>query len=231
MSQDTAYIRTKHPLPWLTLFLILSCAIVCAWQMGFVDLPTELENVLVPTSRAALEAKAYKTALSYAWLHAGPMHLLANMSLLWSVGQALEASRMRTIYLVSYLAAIVAGAFAFAAMRPQSDPTQLVGASAGVFGAVGAWAATLGAARMNSTDRIQKSAIASAQRSVIQLVIINLVYGTFMARNVSNIAHIAGFVTGLVLSAILIGAKSLVRRAVFLTRRHRTSRQRRARVH
>ncbi|HWC32760.1 MAG TPA: rhomboid family intramembrane serine protease, partial [Actinomycetota bacterium] len=70
-----------------------------------------------------------------AYLHAGPVHLLLNMLMLWWFGQPLEALLGRARFLGIYAVSILAGSAGALLINPEV-PT--VGASGAVFGILGA---------------------------------------------------------------------------------------------
>lgn len=191
-------------IPFITWTLVATCTVCHLAQLDIVPLPEDIETILVPTSRAALDAHLWHTTLTYAWLHANPVHLLSNMALLISVGSVLERSRMRGVMLISYLAGAVAGAVAFAQSRPAGDPTQLVGASAAIFSLVGTYLMSVTRLRMrNSGTFAQRRYLEDQMRRTIWLVIYNLLYGTLIATGVSNVAHIGGFVAGILVAVAM----------------------------
>jgi membrane associated rhomboid family serine protease len=69
------------------------------------------------------------------FLHIGPIHLLFNMLMLWWFGGALEGLLGRVRFLAVYFVSILAGSAGALLLAPD-QPT--VGASAGVFGILGA---------------------------------------------------------------------------------------------
>ncbi|MDQ3867197.1 MAG: rhomboid family intramembrane serine protease [Actinomycetota bacterium] len=73
--------------------------------------------------------------LTAGFLHVGPIHLLFNMLMLWWFGSALEGMLGRARFLAIYLVSILAGSAGALLLSPD---TATVGASAGVFGILGA---------------------------------------------------------------------------------------------
>lgn len=73
--------------------------------------------------------------LTYAFLHAGWLHLLSNMAFLWVFGQAVEDRLGRAGYLAFYLA----GAAAAALAQLLFDPAPMVGASGAIAAVAGAF--------------------------------------------------------------------------------------------
>ena len=73
--------------------------------------------------------------LTAGFLHIGPIHLLFNMLMLWWFGSALEGMLGRARFLAIYFISILAGSAGALLLAPD---TATVGASAGVFGILGA---------------------------------------------------------------------------------------------
>jgi membrane associated rhomboid family serine protease len=73
--------------------------------------------------------------LTAGFLHIGPIHLLFNMLMLWWFGNALEGMLGRGRFLAIYFLSILAGSAGALLLAPD---TPTVGASAGVFGILGA---------------------------------------------------------------------------------------------
>jgi membrane associated rhomboid family serine protease len=78
------------------------------------------------------------TYVTYAFLHAGWLHLLGNMAFLWVFGDNIEDALGHVRYLAFYLACAVAAAFVHALFNPDSV-APLIGASGAVAGVVGAY--------------------------------------------------------------------------------------------
>ncbi len=78
------------------------------------------------------------TYVTYAFLHAGWLHLLGNMAFLWVFGDNIEDALGHVRYLAFYLACAVAAAFVHALFNPDSL-APLIGASGAVAGVVGAY--------------------------------------------------------------------------------------------
>lgn len=74
--------------------------------------------------------------LSYAFLHAGPLHLLGNMLMLYWIGPGLRARIGQWGFVLIWVGSILGGGIVFVAMA--SDPTPMIGASGAVFGLMGA---------------------------------------------------------------------------------------------
>ncbi|KAM6556847.1 hypothetical protein CsatB_003866 [Cannabis sativa] len=127
------------------------------------------------------------------WLHAGVIHLLANMLSLVFIGIRLEQQfgfgRVGLIYLISGL-----GGSILSSLFIQSNIS--VGASGALFGLLGAMLSEL---LTNWTIYTNKAA---ALFTLIIIIAINLAVG--ILPHVDNFAHIGGFISGFLLGFILL---------------------------
>ncbi|KAG1362303.1 RHOMBOID-like protein 2 [Cocos nucifera] len=127
------------------------------------------------------------------WLHAGVVHLLANMLSLLFIGIRLEQQfgfvRIGTIYLLSgFGGSILSSLF----IRNSIS----VGASGALFGLLGAMLSEL---ITNWTIYANKAA---ALLTLLVIIVINLAVG--ILPHVDNFAHIGGFLTGFLLGFVLL---------------------------
>lgn len=131
--------------------------------------------------------------VSSMWLHAGLIHLLANMICLIFIGVRLEQQfgflRVAPIYLISGF-----GGSVLSALFIQNNIS--VGASGALFGILGAMIAELLTNWTIYTNRV------AALFNILVIAIINLVIG--ILPHVDNFAHIGGFLAGFLLGFILL---------------------------
>ncbi|OMO79444.1 Peptidase S54, rhomboid [Corchorus capsularis] len=127
------------------------------------------------------------------WLHAGVIHLLANMLSLVFIGIRLEQQfgflRVGLIYLLSGL-----GGSILSSLFIQKNIS--VGASGALFGLLGAMLSEL------LTNWSIYSNKAAALITLVVIIVINLAVG--ILPHVDNFAHIGGFLTGLFLGFVLL---------------------------
>uniref|UniRef100_A0A9I9CLY9 RHOMBOID-like protein n=1 Tax=Cucumis melo TaxID=3656 RepID=A0A9I9CLY9_CUCME len=127
------------------------------------------------------------------WLHAGIIHLLANMLSLVVIGIRLEQQfgfvRIGIIYLVAGV-----GGSVMSSLFIQNNIS--VGASGALFGLLGAMLSEL---LTNWTIYTNKAA---ALFTLIVIIVINLAVG--ILPHVDNFAHIGGFLTGFLLGFVLL---------------------------
>ncbi|KAI7982812.1 RHOMBOID-like protein 1 [Camellia lanceoleosa] len=130
--------------------------------------------------------------LSCSWLHAGVLHVLANMVSLLFVGIRLEEEfgfvRIGLLYIISGLGGSLLSALFI-------RTTISVGASGALFGLLGGMLAEL---LTNWTIYTNKLA---ALLTLILIIAINLAVG--ILPHVDNFAHVGGFVTGFFLGFVL----------------------------
>lgn len=118
------------------------------------------------------------------FLHGGLLHILMNSWALFDLGAAVEETYGAARLIVIYFAATVAGFFASTFWHAGLS----VGASAGIFGLIGA---------MIALSAQQRSPLGMAARSLyIRWAIYGLVLGLLPGLRVDNAAHIGGLVAG-----------------------------------
>ncbi|KAJ6845113.1 putative RHOMBOID-like protein 2 [Iris pallida] len=127
------------------------------------------------------------------WLHAGVIHLLANMLSLLFIGIRLEQqfgfARIGMIYLISgFGGSILSSLFI--------NNSISVGASGALFGLLGAMLSEL------ITNWTIYSNKAAALLTLVVIIVINLALG--ILPHIDNFAHIGGFLTGFLLGFILL---------------------------
>ncbi|KAA8522352.1 hypothetical protein F0562_013287 [Nyssa sinensis] len=127
------------------------------------------------------------------WLHAGVIHLLANMLSLVFIGIRLEQQfgfvRVGAIYLLSGF-----GGSILSSLFIQRNIS--VGASGALFGLLGAMLSELLTNWSIYTNK------AAALFTLVIIIVINLAVG--ILPHVDNFAHIGGFLTGLLLGFLLL---------------------------
>ncbi|PRQ17809.1 putative peptidase S54, rhomboid [Rosa chinensis] len=165
------------------------------------------ENPLFGPSAATLEKMGglqwYKVVhgneawrlIACIWLHAGVIHVLANMLSLVFIGIRLEQQfgfvRVGIIYLLSGL-----GGSILSALFLQSHNNISVGASGALFGLLGAMLSEL------LTNWSIYSNKAAALFTLVIIIAINLAVG--ILPHVDNFAHIGGFISGFLLGFVLL---------------------------
>lgn len=133
--------------------------------------------------------------LSSAWLHAGPLHVLVNTYVLYSLGGFLERLIGVRRLLVLYTAAALGGGLASAAL---SSAVLSVGASGAIWGLLGASVALA----WRPSGLIPDAVVPAVRRNAMVNVVLNLAV-SFLP-NIDMMAHLGGGLVGALL--VLTGA-------------------------
>lgn len=133
---------------------------------------------------------------SYAFLHAGPIHLAINMLTLWSLGRIVIDRVGALGFWALYAGAVLGGAATFGLIGDTLRP--MVGASGALFGLVG------GLLAWNYVDRYTFSeGLWPVARAALLLIAMNLVLWWAMDGQLAWETHLGGFVTGWVLALLI----------------------------
>lgn len=134
--------------------------------------------------------------VSYAFLHAGAVHLIVNMFTLWSVGRPV-IDRVGTVgFAALYVGAAFGGAGGYALLGTHLAP--MVGASGAIFGVVG------GLLAWNYVDRYTFSeGLWPVGRAALMLALMNLVLWWAMNGQLAWETHLGGFLVGWVLALLI----------------------------
>jgi membrane associated rhomboid family serine protease len=152
--------------------------------------------------------KPYLSVLYSMFLHGGWLHLLGNMLFLWVFGNNVEDLFGRLKYLLFYLLCGYVAAYGFAFGSPDSTTT-LVGASGAIAGVLGAYLVLFPRARV--TSLIPIAVILIPVRLPAWLVLggwflLQWLYssgsGVADGAGVAYLAHVYGFVTGVVVALL-----------------------------
>lgn len=210
MSTEPA--RRATPVVWSLALVWVLVHVVALVLTGHVSHPSGMwllwgapsQDVLLRlgAARPALvEMGDWQRQITYAFLHGFVLHLLLNTWVFFAVGRLLESvigsSRLWIVFVVSALA----GALASQALAQDAAEklAVMVGASGGVFGAVGAlgvWA-----------YRSDHPAARAARGTVLMFLVISAFL--FFLPNVAHLAHLGGLVGGAVVMAALGPNRSL----------------------
>jgi len=172
--------------PRVTIAIIIACAVVFLGTNGFSGGSGKLWTDLYLDGPDVHFGHDYWRLVTAGFLHAGPIHILFNMYLLWILGNMLEPALGSMRFAALYFTALLCGSFGALVVDPNSIT---VGASGAVFGLMGAAAVELRSRGINpfKTD-------------IGLLIIFNLVL-SFVISHVSVGGHIGGLIGG-----VLIGA-------------------------
>jgi membrane associated rhomboid family serine protease len=177
--------------------------LVEVWLGGGLDPDPVALFRLGSLSAAAVRDGDWWRLGSYAFLHAGPLHLLFNAYALWILMRPIESLFGPAAALGLFAATAIAGGGAsMAAATLRHNPwQQAVGASGGIFGLFGAHVALYWRLR----HRLAPEARRAAARTLIFNLLINLALALgAQAANfpLDNAAHAGGFLAGIVLGLV-----------------------------
>jgi membrane associated rhomboid family serine protease len=166
--------------PRVTVALIILCAVVFLATNGFSGGSGQLWNDLLLFGPAVDNGDWWRLVTS-GFLHAGPIHILFNMYLLWILGNLLEPTFGSRRFAALYFTSLLAGACGALIVEPNA-PT--VGASGAVFGLMGAAAVELRSRGVNpfKTD-------------IGLLIVVNLIL-SFAISHISVGGHVGGLIGG-----------------------------------
>lgn len=137
----------------------------------------------------------YYRLFTYMFLHFGIRHLANNMIILTFIGDNLERATGKIRYLLIYLGSgVIAGAASMGYNMLQNNNVVAVGASGAIFGVVGSMLYIVIVNRGRLED------ISSGQ---LLLFAIFSIYSGFTSQEIDNVAHIAGFISGMLIAAII----------------------------
>ena len=148
-----------------------------------------LQDVLA-TSPAAVDAGEWWRVVTSAFEHVSPVHLLLNMFALLLFGSELERQLGRARYLTVYLVAALGGAASVQLFAPYFQG--VVGASAAIYGLLGAFGVVLVQQRQDL-------------RGLLTLLAINLAV-SFLP-GISWQGHLGGLVAGALCAGVLVLAR------------------------
>ncbi|XWS16440.1 hypothetical protein CRYUN_Cryun34aG0087600 [Craigia yunnanensis] len=145
--------------------------------------------------KLVVESKQAWRLISCIWLHAGVIHLLANMMSLLFIGIRLEQEfgflRIGPLYMLSGF-----GGSLRSALTPGRKQTISVGASGALFGLLGAMLSDLITNWTNYTNKCQSLS------TMLLIISLNLAVG--FLPHVDSSAHIGGFISGILAGCILL---------------------------
>lgn len=195
----------------------------CAQQEFFLTyaaIPAELaqgeplgpEQVAATTPRGCdidpvSDKPVYASLLTAMFLHAGWMHLLGNLLYLWVFGNNVEDRYGHLRYLLFYLGTGIVATVAFVVPNISSSTT-LVGASGAIAGVLGAYLVMFPGARVTVLvpflfflPLALPAVLVLGLWFLLQLGEVRV--GSMSGGGVAYLAHVAGFVTGVVITVAL----------------------------
>ncbi len=199
--------RARRPPPAPTTLVLLTLLglmfLAEIWAGGGLDPDPLALFRMGALSGAAVRDGDWWRLGSYAFLHAGPVHLLFNAYALWILMRPIESLFGPIVALGLFAATAIAGGGAsIAASVLRHDPwQQAVGASGGIFGLFGAHVALYWRLR----NRLTPEARRAAGRTLLVNLLINLALAVgAQAANfpLDNAAHAGGFFSGILVGLL-----------------------------
>jgi membrane associated rhomboid family serine protease len=171
------------------------------------------EWAFVPSRFSEHPAANIATIFSAMFMHGGWLHLFGNMLFLWIFGDNVEDRFGHVKFLIFYLLAGIAATFAQYAVSPESGVPN-VGASGAIAGVLGAYILMFPQSRVNVL--VGRQIVAMPAFVVLGLwIALQLVsgVGTIAATDesaggVAYMAHIGGFVSGLLMTFLFRGREN-----------------------
>jgi membrane associated rhomboid family serine protease len=183
-SRQRTQVRTLQSTrsePRVTVGIIIVCAVTFLATGGLTGGSGTLWTELYLDGPDVHLGHDYWRLVTAGFLHAGPLHILFNMYLLWILGQLLEPVLGSRRFALLYFTALLWGSFGALLVEPN---TATVGASGAVFGLMGAAAVELLARGVNPL-----------KTDIGILIILNLGL-SFVLSNISVGGHIGGLIGG-----------------------------------
>ncbi|RLF27254.1 MAG: hypothetical protein DRN01_02910 [Thermoplasmata archaeon] len=158
------------------------------------------------------------TLFTSMFVHAGYLHILGNMLVLFFIGTAFEQRVGSKRFLTIYLITGVCGALTFSLVN-WGSPTLLVGASGAIFGILGAFAAAY--PRDEVMMPIPVGIMFITRMKVVTAAIIFALFETllvflspYLQDNTAHFAHLGGLVSGMMLAMLLVKEKRMTRATI-----------------
>jgi membrane associated rhomboid family serine protease len=203
MLEDRDYMRQPayhEPRVSFTIALLIVNAVVFVVQLIGQRLPggSEIENKFFALSLGGLEHGFVWQLLTFQFMHAGFVHILFNSLAIYFFGRPVEAALGRRHFLTLYLLSGFLGGLVqmlFAVLIPNYLDIPVVGASAGAYGLVAAFAI------LHWTERFTVFIYffpVSMTGKILLAVSLGLAFlGMLMpSSTVANAAHLGGILTG-----------------------------------
>lgn len=202
IEYETKPIARKKAIPIVTIGLVLINVII------FIMLETKgsTENVIFMLNNGAayheyiFEKHEYYRLFTCMFMHFGLSHLLNNMLSLWILGFEAERYYGKVKYSLIYLLSGLAGSLASSFYYMY---TKQVVVSAGASGAI---YGILGAILIKIIEERKQLGKSSLSRVIV--VFLLLLFGSNSEKNIDNVAHVVGALTGVVIGFIFYSIKA-----------------------
>jgi membrane associated rhomboid family serine protease len=204
--------------PYITWALIAACVAVFFWQLTFDERASEAlifalgfvpRNLFGPTASAAYGGLwPWVTIFTSMFMHGGFQHVGGNMLYLWIFGNNVEDAMGHTRFLLFYLICGVAAALSEALVNPDSG-VPMLGASGAISGVLAAYVLIYPRTRITVIIPLgillypTKISAFYVVGFWFLLQVLNAFTTSPGAPGTAWMAHVGGFVLGLVLTPVL----------------------------
>lgn len=217
--------------PWMTLLIIAVNVLVFLWQLGqgpardygllqFATVPRALAETFGLAQPPVFSREALEFYLAYdpavpvpltiatsMFMHGGWGHLFANMWSFWIFGNNVEDETGPGPFLTFYLACGVAAGLTQVAVD-LSSPVPMVGASGAIAGVLGAYLLRFPHARVLTVVPFFFAWLVWIPAGIwLTLWFLMQVFSSALGGGVAWYAHIGGFVAGMILGPVFMGAR------------------------
>ncbi|MCI5774006.1 MAG: rhomboid family intramembrane serine protease [Erysipelotrichaceae bacterium] len=190
-QRKAKYLKYKD-LPWVTIVTSLLCIIVylCSFYFYRYDLnSSEVAIAMGGYYKIFIEAGQWFRMFTSGFVHVEFTHLMVNIISLLSLGRILEKYYGHARYAIIMFASILGGSLAMFAL---ADNMVAVGLSGGLYGLIGALVIYI------YSTKIYK--IPMVMANLVYILLINIMIN--FLPNVGYLAHMGGFICGLLLAVI-----------------------------
>ena len=208
MLEDRSYMREPEWRPeasrsgislCLTLILInVACYILQHTVRGF-------EETLALFPQRLQHGNVWEL-LSYQFLHGGLFHLLINCAMIWFAGRQIEEALGKAKFLVLYLVAGIFGGLLQCALSWSGflPPAGVVGASAGIFGLIAAFAMVYWERELTFLIMFVIPVRMKAKYLLIALAVIGVLGVISKEGGIAHGAHLGGMIWGVLFILLFI---------------------------
>jgi membrane associated rhomboid family serine protease len=186
---------------------IIATCILCFFAL--LSWPESVSGIALVAEKVLKDRELYRT-ISYAFAHAGILHLAGNMWFLWVFGRTVEDKIGVIRFVLFFLVCILSSAILFiAAVADKTIPC--VGASGAISGVIGAYLVLFPKAKIRfciygKMGTYRYFTYVYAWIYIIVWVVMNVLFGLFQsagyASGVAYWGHIGGFVAGIIFAEL-----------------------------
>lgn len=190
------YSRRRYFTIFNTLIILINCILFFSMERNGSTTDTEyMLNNGAMFWPYVVNYKEYYRLFTYMFLHFGIRHLANNMIVLAFIGDNLERAAGKIRYLFIYLGSgVIAGVTSMGYNMLQNNNVVAVGASGAIFGVVGS---------MLYIVIVNRGRLEDISTGQLILFAFFSIYSGFTSHEIDNVAHIAGFIAGILITALI----------------------------